>query len=242
MTTETSVATVRGVRVAVVRKEIKNLHLGVYPPDGRVRIAVPIAVSDTAVRAAIAGKLPWIRRQQASFGRQARETVREMVSGESHWYQGRRYRLRVIGTPGRPPLVLVNRSTMELRCPPDATTQYRAAVLELWYRDRLRGLVPPLLDIWSPIAGVDVPDWRIKKMRTKWGSCSEKSNRIWLNVELAKKPRRCLEYIVVHELVHLVERHHNRHFQALLDRLLPHWQFVRAELGSLPLAHHSWPD
>jgi hypothetical protein len=240
MTTDPEVTTVRGVRVSVVRKEIKNLHLGVYPPDGHVRIAVPLAVSDAAVRAAIAGKLPWIRRRQASFERQARESRREMVNGESHWYLGRRYRLRVTEVPGRPGVRLVNRSTIELRCRPGSETRERAAVLECWYRDRLRELAGPMLDTWAPVVGVEVADWRIKRMKTKWGSCNARDHRVWLNLDLVKKPSPCVEYIVVHELAHLVERGHNRRFQSLLDEHLPRWRFLRAELGVLPLADDTW--
>jgi len=227
-------------QVSVVRKEIKNLHLGVYPPDGHVRIAVPLAVSDDAVRAAIAGRLPWIRRQQASFERQARESPREMVNGESHWYLGRRFLLRVAEAPGRSGVKLLNRSTMELRCRPGADTRERAAVLERWYRGRLREFAGPMLDAFALVVGVEVADWRIKRMKTKWGSCNATDRRIWLNLELAKKPAPCVEYIVVHELAHLVERHHDRRFQSLLDEHLPRWRFLRAELGVLPLADDSW--
>jgi predicted metal-dependent hydrolase len=240
MTTDPEVTTVRGVRVSVVRKEIKNLHLGVYPPDGHVRIAVPLAVSDSAVRAAIAGKLPWIRRQQVSFERQARESPREMVNGESHWYLGRRYRLRVAEVPGRSRVKLLNRSTMELTCRPGADARERAAVLERWYRGRLREFAGPMLDAFALVVGVEVADWRIKRMKTKWGSCNARDRRIWLNLELAKKPAACVEYIVVHELAHLVERRHDRRFQLLLDEHLPRWRFLRAELGVLPLADDSW--
>jgi predicted metal-dependent hydrolase len=240
MTTDTQVTTVHGLRVSVVRKEIKNLHLGVYPPDGHVRIAVPLTVSDTAVHAAIAGKLPWIRRQRASFERQARESRREMVNGESHWYLGRRYRLHVAETTGRPGVKLLSRSTMELHCRPGADTRERAAVLERWYRRRLRELATPMLKAWAPVLGVEVADWRIKRMKTKWGSCNARARRIWLNLELAKKPTPCVEYVVVHELAHLVERHHDRRFQALLEEHLPRWRFLRAELGVLPLADDIW--
>jgi hypothetical protein len=165
-----------------------------------------------------------------------------MVSGESHWYLGRRYRLRVVEAPGRPSITIVNHSTMELRCLPGTTAERRSASLERWYRRRLREIVPPMLETWAPVLGVEVSDWRIRKMKTKWGSCRATERRIWMNVELAKKPRRCLEYIVVHELAHLIERRHNGRFQSLLDRSLPRWQLLRAELGTLPLAHDIWPD
>ena len=242
MTTETSIATVQGVRVAVVRKPIKNLHLGVYPPDGRVRLAVPIGLSDNAARAAVAGRLPWIRRQQSRFKEQARESARDMVSGESLWFEGRRYRLRVVESPGRSGVAIRNRTTIELRCPPGSTRDERVAILERWYRARLRKSVPAVLERWAPTLGVDVSDWRIRRMKTKWGSCSESARRIWINTELAKKPPRCLEYVLVHEVLHLAVRRHGRDFQGKLDQLLPHWRLTRAELGALPLGHEHWPD
>ena len=134
----------------------------------------------------------------------------------------------------------MNRSTIELRCRPGSETRERAAVLECWYRDRLRELAGPMLDTWAPVVGVEVADWRIKRMKTKWGSCNARDHRIWLNLELVKKPSPCVEYIVVHELAHLVERGHNRRFQSLLDEHLPRWRFLRAELGVLPLADDTW--
>jgi predicted metal-dependent hydrolase len=242
MTTETSVATVHGLRVSVVRKPIKNLHLAVYPPDGRVRLAIPTGVSDTAARAAVAGRLPWIRRQRARFEQQARESARDMVNGESHWFEGRRFRLHVTEATGRSTVVISHHRTIELRCLPGSSSRERAAILDRWYRARLREVVPTLLGRWAAVIGVDTPDWRIKRMKTKWGSCSKTQPRIWLNSELAKKPRRCLEYVVVHELLHLDIREHGSEFQRRLDEVLPHWRMTRAELGALPLGHERWPD
>ena len=241
MTTE-STTTVSGIPVAVVRKDIKHVHLAVYPPEGRVRIAAPEGITDKAIHAAVASRLPWIRRQQASFRRQERETSREMVGGETHWYAGRRYRLRITERGGRPKVHIAGGQVMELVVPPGATTNERAALLDRWYRARIREEVPGLLDKWVPIVGVERPDWRIRRMRTRWGSCRTESNRIWLNVELAKKPKAHLEYIVVHELLHLAIRRHSSAFQARLSELLPHWQLMRSELGALPLGDERWPD
>ena len=241
MTSEGS-TTISGISVSVVRKDIKHLHLAVYPPDGRVRIAVPEGVTDKAVHAAVASRLPWIRRQQSSFPRQEREPARDLVSGETHWHDGRRYRLRVIETTGRPQVRLASSQTMELAVRPGASAEYRVALLDRWYRDRLREAIPALLDKWVGVVGVERPDWRIRRMRTRWGSCRTMSKRIWLNVELAKKPRQHLEYIVVHELVHLAIRRHRADFQARLDAVMPHWRLMRSELGALPLGHETWPD
>jgi predicted metal-dependent hydrolase len=240
MVTETRELTVSGVRVAVVRKAIKNLHLGVYPPDGRVRVAAPLAVSDAAVRVAVIGKLRWIKRQQDAFARQPRQSQREMVAGESHYYLGRRYRLVTVLGKGAAGVVLRNGRVLELRAPQDVDGRRRERLLQLWYRERLRELVPPLLDRWQAKLGVEVTAWGIKRMKTRWGTCNAEARRVWLNLELAKKPPQCLEYMVVHELVHLIVRKHDDRFHALMDRHLPRWKHVRRVLNAEPLASEKW--
>ena len=230
---------VAGVAVQIVRKDIKNLHLGVYPPNGRVRVAAPLSVRDDAVRLAVVGKLGWIKKQQAKFAAQPRQSKREMVSGESHYFLGRRYRLRVVEHQGPARLVLQDRDFFELYVRPDTDAKRRERDLQNWYREQLRRLIPPLVAKWQAILGVEAAAWGIKKMKTKWGACSIGARRIWLNLELAKKPVQCLEYIVVHELVHLIERHHNDRFIALMDRL-PRWRQYRHELDAAPLAHSDW--
>lgn len=240
MTTETHQLTVSGVSVAVVRKAIKNLHLGVYPPNGRVRVAVPLTVSDAAVRVAVIGKLRWIRRQQAAFEQQARESERDMVSGESHFFLGRRYRIELVESHGKSGVVLRNRSVMELHARPEQTAEQRERVLQRWYRERLQELVPPLLEKWQAALGVTALEWGIKKMKTRWGSCNAKAGRVWLNLELAKKPPECLEYLVVHELAHLLVRHHDDRFHGLMDRHLPRWRVIRKILNRGPLANERW--
>jgi predicted metal-dependent hydrolase len=223
-----------------MRKDIKNLHLGVYPPNGRVRVAAPLAVSDDAVRLAVIDKLGWIKRQQAGFAAQPRQTEREMVSGESHYYLGRRYRLRVVAGEGPAQVTLPNRSTMALRVPAGLTAKEREQVLLRWYRERLREIVPPLLAKWKVKLNVEPSAWGIKQMKTKWGSCTVDARRIWLNLELAKKPPECIEYIVVHELAHLLERHHNDRFVSLMDAFLPSWRSHRDTLNEAPLGHAEW--
>lgn len=240
MSTEGREIRVNDLPVEVVRKPIKNLHLGVYPPNGRVRVAAPLAVSDDAVRLAVIGKLRWIRRQQARFEGQSRQSRREMVSGESHYFLGRRYRLRVIEHSGANKVVLRNRSFLELHVRPGTSTEQREQVLHRWYRRHLRGLITPLLDKWQPVLGVEVAGWGVKKMKTRWGSCNSEARRIWLNLELAKKPVQCLEYILVHELTHLLERRHTERFHALMDQHLPAWRLHREELNRAPLAHEDW--
>lgn len=240
MNTELHEITVSGVRVQIVRKAIKNLHLGVYPPSGRVRVAVPLAVSDNAVRLAVVGKLGWIKRQRARFQEQPRQTAREMTSGESHYFLGRRYRLRVLETSGAAFVVLRSRAFVELHVRRGTDAKGRQRVLDNWYREHLRRLIPSLLTKWEAILGVQAAAWGIRRMKTKWGACSVDARRIWLNLELAKKPVQCLEYIIVHELMHLVERHHNDRFVSLMDRHLPRWRHHRTVLNEAPLGHAEW--
>ena len=240
MNTEAHKIRVHGLSVEIVRKAIKNLHLGVYPPNGRVRVAVPLSVSEDAVRLAVIGKLGWIRKQQAKFAAQPRQSQREMVNGESHYFLGQRYRLRVIESNGASKVFIRGNSSIDLYMRKGSRAEDREHVLLRWYRSQLKALIPPLLDKWQTVLGVQVAQWGVKKMKTKWGSCNSNDRRIWLNLELAKKPVQCLEYIVAHEMVHLLERHHNDHFQALMDQFMPKWRLHRDELNQTPLGHERW--
>lgn len=224
----------------VIRKDIKNLHVGVYPPSGRVRVAAPLRLDDDAVRLAVISRLGWIRRQQAGFAAQDRQSQREFVSGESHYFEGRRYRLAVVECDGRPAVHVTNNTTMTLRVPPDAHRAAREAQLNRWYRRQLRARLSGLLAKWEPRIGVQVGEVRIKKMKTRWGSCNPEARRIWLNLELAKKQTSCLEYVFVHEMVHLIERRHDKRFRDLMDRHMPQWRIHRDELNRAPLAHAEW--
>lgn len=240
MSIESRSITVSGLTVEVVRKPIKNLHLGVYPPQGRVRVAAPLAVDDEAVRLAVVGKLGWIKRQRAKFQAQPRQSQRRMVSGESHYFLGRRYRLRVHETTGALRIALRGKATMDMFVRTDTTVERREQVLQDFYRTELKRLMPELLEKWQPKLGVHAHAWGIKRMKTKWGTCSIEAKRIWLNLELAKKPVQCLEYILVHELAHLYERHHNERFISLLDQHLPQWKLLREQLNSSLLADERW--
>jgi predicted metal-dependent hydrolase len=231
---------VHGIRVEVVRKNIKNLHVGVYPPNGRVRVAVPLRLDDDAVRLALISRLAWIRRRQTEFEQQDRQSRREMLTGETHYFQGRRYRLNVIEHKGPPAIVSSSNTTMELRVRLGADQNEREDVLQRWYRSQLRGLIPPLIAKWESKVGVTVGEVRIKRMKTRWGSCNTAARRIWLNLELAKKPALCLEYVLVHEMVHMLERGHGERFRNLMDRYLPTWRLCREELNRTPLAHEEW--
>jgi len=226
--------TVGDVIVDVVRKEIKNLHLAVYPPDGRVRIAAPYRLNDEALRLFTISRLGWIRRQQAKFASQERHSPREYVSGESHYFRGKRYRLRVIEQPG-PGRIKRHARILELVVPKGSDGSRRQRILHTWYRVHLRAEIAPLIARWEPVMGVKVAEWGIKQMKTKWGTCNREAARLWFNLELAKKSLQCLEYVVVHEMVHLLERQHNDRFISYMDRFLPHWRLYRAELNHAPL-------
>ncbi|WP_027370095.1 M48 family metallopeptidase [Desulfovermiculus halophilus] len=240
MNTDRHQIMIRGIPVDIVRKDIKNLHVGVYPPGGRVRVAAPGHMDNEAIRVAVVSRLGWIKRQRSRFASQERQSQREMITGESHYFQGRRYRLAVIQTPGRASVRVANNSTMELRVRPDMEPDKRLAVLERWYRRQLKEQLPGLVAKWEPVIGVTVGQWRIRKMKTRWGSCNAQARRIWLNLELAKKPPGCLEYILVHEMVHLLERQHSERFAKLMDRFMPDWRLRKDELNQAPLGHEEW--
>jgi len=231
---------VRGIEVEVVRKDIKNLHVGVYPPDGRVRVATPMQFDDEAVRLAVVSRLAWIRKQRDSFARQVRQSKREMVTGESHYFLGRRYLLDVVESEEKPQVSLVNNTTMALHVSPGSGRDLREKVLLKWYRRQMREQLPTLVSKWEKELRVDVAEVRIKRMKTRWGTCTREARRVWLNLELIKKPLSCLEYILVHEMVHLHERHHNERFRELMDEALPNWRHLRDELNRAPLAHAEW--
>ncbi|MDK2834555.1 MAG: hypothetical protein PWP63_1642 [Methanolobus sp.] len=231
---------VNGIVVDVVRKNIKNLHLGVYPPEGKVRVAAPLRVDDEAVRLAVISKFSWIRRQQGKFHTQERQSAREYVSRESHYYLGRRYLLNIVYHNGPGKVVVRNKRMIDLFVREDVDEAQREKILMEWYRKELKKLIPPLIEKWEQIIGVKVNAWGIKRMKTKWGSCNPEAGRVWLNLELIKKSSHCLEYILVHEMVHLLERKHNDHFKDLMDSAMPHWRLYRDELNRMPLAHESW--
>ncbi|MYA43441.1 MAG: M48 family metallopeptidase [Gemmatimonadetes bacterium] len=240
MSTEGARIEIRGIEVEIVRKDIKHLHLGVYPPEGRVRVAAPLRLDNDAVRLAVISRLAWIRRKRAEFQGQDRQSRREFVTGESHYFEGRRYRLDVIESTGPTGVRLRDKAWMEMRVRPDTERDAREAMLYRWYRAQLRDRIPQMIAEWEPRIGVTVVDWRIRRMKTRWGTCNPEVGRIWLNSELAKKPVSCLEYVVVHEMIHLIERGHGEPFRRMLDRLLPGWQTRRAELNRDYLPDETW--
>ncbi|MDE3022612.1 MAG: M48 family metallopeptidase [Pseudomonadota bacterium] len=240
MTTDIHQIKVSGLTVDVVRKDIKNLHLAVYPPIGRVRVAVPLRVSDEAVRLAVVSRLSWIKRQKSKFTNQARQSAREYVSGESHYFQGQRYRLNVIYQSGLSRVAIRNKSVLDLFVREGGNREQRERIILAWYRQHLKEQIPVLVEKWEPVLGVRVADWRVKQMKTRWGTCNITAGRIWLNLELAKKSAQCLEYIVVHEMVHLLERNHNDHFAELMTQFMSQWKLHREELNRSALGHEDW--
>jgi len=225
--------------VDVVLKDIKNVHLSVYPPAGRVRISAPAWMDLDTIRVYAISKLGWIRQQQQKLQTQARETPREYLERESHFVWGERYLLETREVDAAPAVDLQSHRLL-LQVRPGTDAQKRRSILEGWYRERLKEAIPPLIAKWEPPLGVTVARFFVRRMKTRWGSCNARTGSIRLNTELAKKPPACLEYVVVHEMLHLLEPTHNARFVALLERFMPDWQFRRDELNRFPVSHEEW--
>lgn len=223
----------------VTRKAIKHVHLSVLPPSGRVRVAAPQSMPLETIRLFVVSKLGWIRSQQRKLQSQERETPREFLNKESHYLWGKRYLLEVIHADAAPAVSLTPRKFL-LQVRPGADQVRCEEVLDGWYRQQVREAVPPLLTKWEPLLKVKASKVFVQRMKTKWGSCTPAAGYIRLNTDLAKKPPECLEYILVHELMHMLEPTHNERFVALMDLYLPHWQQLRKQLNRLPVRHESW--
>jgi predicted metal-dependent hydrolase len=228
------------ISIDVIRKNIKNLHLSVYPPTGRVRVAAPLSIDDETIRLFAISKLGWIKRHQRNFAAQDRQSPRQYLDRESHYFEGKRYLLRVTERDAPPKVDLKTTTHIDLGVRPNTTTEQCQNILNAWYRAQLKLKVPTFIEKWEKKLNVQLNDWGIKQMKTKWGTCNIEDKRIWINLELAKKPVHCLEYIVVHEMMHLLERYHNDRFQLLMDKHLPHWKFYKDELNRLPVNHGEW--
>ncbi len=227
------------ISVDVAQKDIKNVHLSVYPPSGRVRIAAPLRMDMDTIRVFAISKLSWIKKQQNKFRNQVREAPRECITRESHYYLGKRYLLCVI-EHNAPPKVTIKHETMEMFIRPNTGLKKRQEILDEWYRQNLKEIIPGIISQYEKIMNVKVNKFGIRKMRTRWGTCSRVPKRIWLNLELAKKPKEYIEYIVVHEMTHLLERRHNERFVALMDQFLAKWRFYKEGLNRIPLRHENW--
>ncbi len=227
------------IGVDVVRKDIKNVHLSVHPPSGKIRIAAPSRMSLDTIRVFAISKLGWIRQQQRKLQEQERETPREYLDRESHYVWGRRYLLTVLESD-QPPSVELGPRRLVLQVRPETDRAKRQTILEEWYREQVRKAVPPLIAKWERLMQVKVHGFYVQRMKTKWGSCNAEAGTIRLNTDLAKKPSPCLEYIVVHEMAHLIEPTHNARFTALMDQFVPRWHHRRDALNRLPVRHEHW--
>lgn len=227
------------IEVEVVFKDIKNVHLSVYPPDGKVKISAPMHMTLDIIRVFAISKLAWVKQQQKKLREQERETPREYMDRESHYVWGKRYLLRVVYTENALGVYL-RHSKIILRLRPSAVQEDKQAILEQWYREILKEAVQPLITKWEPITGVKVTRFFVQRMKTKWGSCNSAAGSIRINTDLAKKPPECLEYIVVHEMTHLLEPSHNSRFITLMDQFMPKWRFYKDELNKLPVRHEDW--
>jgi len=227
------------ITVDVIRKKIKNIHLSVYPPNGAVRISAPSRMALPLIRVFALSKLSWIKKQQTKLLEQDREPPREYLDRESHYVWGRRYLLKVI-EQDRVPSVCLEHNQMTLSVRPDASFQKKQEVVDGWHRHLVREALPELIAKWEKILGVQVNGCTVRKMKTRWGSCTPQTGRIRINTDLAKKPAECLEYILVHEMIHLLEPSHNKRFVALMDQFVPKWKLYKSELNRLPVRHEDW--
>jgi predicted metal-dependent hydrolase len=229
------------IEISVTRKNIKHVHLSVHPPSGRVTMAAPLATRSEVARAYAVSKLGWIRGQRAKLCGQARETPRQFVERESHYLWGRRYVLSVIEEEAKPTVRLSHRR-IALSVRPGSGKAKREAVIQAWHRALLHDTLPGLIRKWEPKLGVKVTGYFLQRMKTKWGGCNHRAGHIRLNTELARKPRDLLEYVVVHEMLHLKEPTHNERFVSMLAHYYPNWREARAELNELSLSAETWKE
>lgn len=232
---------IKDLGIEIVKKDIKNVHLSVYPPNGRVKVSAPDYMDLDTIRVYVLSKLGWIRKQQQKLLEQERESIRECVDRESHYFKGQRYLLKVIDS-NAPARVVLKHKTIELHVRPNTSEEKKRAIISEWYRENLKSIIPTIIEKYEPIMGVSVQEFGVKKMKTKWGTCNPKAQRIWLNLELAKKNIEQLEYVVVHEMVHLLEPTHNERFVSLMDEFMPKWRFHKEALNRTLLGHEEWKD
>lgn len=240
MNINTDTISIANLTIDIVRKDIKNMHLAVYPPNGRIRLSAPENTDLEMMRLFAISKIGWIKKNIKKFAAQPRETPREFISGESHYFQGKRYILNVIEHKGTNKVEIKGTKNINLYIKPNSTKDTKGRILKEWHRTEMKKQIPELITKWENIIGVKSNEWAIKQMRTKWGTCNIEEKRIWLNLELSKKPIICLEYIIVHELVHLLERNHNEKFVSYINQFMPKWRIHRDELNNLPVAHNDW--
>jgi predicted metal-dependent hydrolase len=240
MNTRNSKIQVSNLMIDTVKKDIRNLHLGVYPPKGRVRVAAPLETTDEAIKLFVLSRMHWIKTQQQKFQDQERQTIRQYLSGESHYFLGDRHLLDVVQTDGRPRIDVPSRKKIVMHIIPNATHIQKEALFERFYRFELKKLAPTSVEKWQTALGVQAREVRIRKMKTKWGTCNTLEGRIWLNLELAKKDADCIDYVIVHELAHLKEKNHTERFFKLLESAMPDWMQIKQRLNNSTLSYWRW--
>ncbi len=227
--------TVENIDIDLVMKKIKNIHLTVYPPDGRVRLAVPLQMDDEAVKTFFISKLPWINKQIKKYSSYEPQPVKQFASGEIHYFLGDEYIINIIETTGKQHIKLSDNKFMDMYVKKDSTVEKREKILTEFYRQMLKDIIPSYIEKWESIMGVKVNEFGVKNMKTKWGTCNVRNKRIWINLELAKKNPKLLEYIIVHEMVHLLEKSHNQVFKNYMNKFLPDWKSIKDELNGLTI-------
>jgi len=223
---------VADLSVRVIRKPIKHLHLRLVPPTGVLQVSAPMHLSDERIRLAVLERLDWVKAKQAAFTLRPKPSVRQYITGEVHYYLGQACRLHVIEAKGKQQLVRTD-DEIQMSVSAQTTLEKRAALMDGFYRATLKDMIPDLLAKWQPIMGVEVLDWGVKSMKTRWGTCNTRDKRVWLSLMLAKMPVECIEYVMVHELVHLLERNHTPRFHALMTHYLPDWPLRKQQLNAL---------
>lgn len=231
---------ISGIPVEVTRKNIKNLHLAVYPPNGRVTVSAPSPMQLDAIRSAVVTRLAWVKRQQKQISLAPRQSPREMISGESHYYLGQRYRMRVLEYHGGARIRIKGKAILLLEAHPSASLTVRLNALDHWYRTQLNELVPPLIETWAARIGVEDVSWRMRRMRTRWATIDVKKRVITVNPEIAKQPLEGLESVIVHELMHIFEPNHGEGFILLMNQHLPDWRERKSRLDSALLSCEDW--
>jgi len=240
VSTESYSLFVQGLEFEVNQKDIKNLHINILPPEGKVRISAPLDMTQESIRLAIVTRITRIKKEMNEMQAYVRESQREMISGESHYVDGNRYLLEVIEKQAKPDVSISKKKILRLQVRPNSTREKREEVLNEWYRDRLRERLETLTEKWEKVVGDSAAFYGIKRMHTKWGTCHSTSKRIWLNLELGKKHPDCLEYVLLHELVHLLEPTHSNRFFELMDKHMPNWEQYKALLDEPPIMHVDW--
>lgn len=223
--------TLENIEIEIVKKNIKNLNLSVNPPYGDVRLSVPKKMNDEAVKCFALSKLDWIKKQREKFKVQEKFNI-EYKSGELHCLFGKKYELKVVENNGRQ-FAELNGEHIILHVRKDSSFEKKEKIIQDFYREKLKSVVPEYIEKWENIIGVNIESWAVKIMKTRWGTCNARNRKIWINLELAKKSKECLEYIIVHELTHLLERYHNKIFYNYMDEFLPHWKNIKMELNGM---------